>query len=108
MNSNFAKYASNPKAFTIRKWLLELMESRYTPFENLVERVGASLVTDQDLKEFGQLVASIYECGYLRAMNQCKNQLDELGIKVKVVPANQSLKSGEIGEGEQDATKPPD
>lgn len=108
MNSSFAKYASNPRAYTIRKWLLELMESRYTPFDNLVERVGASLVTDLDLKEFGQLVSAVYECGYLRAMNQCKAQLDELGIKVRVVPASQSLKSGETGEGEQETTKPPD
>lgn len=107
MNNSFMKYASNPKGFTIKKWLIELLEGRYVPFDDLVERLGASLVTDKDLEGFGQLVNTIYECGYLRAMNQCKKQLDEMGVKVRVVSATQSLKSGEVGDGEQDTKKPP-
>lgn len=102
------KYASNPKGFTLKRWLIELLEARYTPFDDLVERLGAALVTDRDLQGFGQLIMTVYECGYLRAMNQCKKQLDEMGVKVKIVAADQSLKSGEIVDGEQETKKPPD
>lgn len=108
MNNAFMKYASNPKGFTIRRWLLDLLENRYAPFDNIVERIGSSLVTEQDLKEFGGLVTAIYERGYLRAMEQTKKQLDEMGVKVRIVSADQSLKSGDMGEGEQDIKKPPD
>ena len=108
MNNAFMKYASNPKGFAIKKWLIGLLETRYTPFDDLAERLGASLITDKDLREFGELINTIYECGYLRAMEQCKLQLDEMGVKVKVVRADQSLISGELGEGEQETTTPPD
>jgi hypothetical protein len=107
MNQNFMKYASNPKGFTIKKWLAELLENKYTPFDDLIERIGMSLVTDNDLQSFGKLVTTIYESGYLRAMNQCKKNLDDMGIKVKVVPADQSLKSGEMVEGEHETRNPP-
>ena len=108
MNDSWMKYASNPKGFTVKKWLSSLLESRYAPFDNIAERIGMSLVTDQDLKEFGQLLSTIYECGYLRAMQQTKKQLDEMGIKVRIVNNPQSLKSGDTGEGEQETKKPED
>ena len=83
--NNFLKYASNPKAFTVKKWLHQILENKYHNYESLAERVSTSLVTDKDLEEFGKLLADLYEAGFLKAMNQYKEQMDNLGIKVKIM-----------------------
>ncbi len=102
MNGNWLKYASNPRAFTIRKWLGELIGIKCEDYRDLTDRLGPALVTDKDVQEFGNMLSSIYEAGYLKAMLKMKDQLDEMGVHVKVVRA-QSEKSGEIVEGEQES-----
>ena len=59
-------------------------------FENIIERIGASLVTDGDSKAFFKLVADLYEMGYLKSVNDHREQLVKLGFIATVVPENKS------------------
>jgi len=85
-DSNFLKYMSNPRSFTLKKWLIELLQEKYTPHDVIVERVSTSLTTDQDLTDFGQLITQIYESGYRKAVGDYRSQMEDLGVKVTVGP----------------------
>jgi hypothetical protein len=80
------KYMANPKAYTIKKWLSELLKEKYPPHDNIAERVSTAIVTDKDLDDFGKLITTIFEVAYLKAVYDHKEQLDKLGVKVEIVP----------------------
>lgn len=76
---------NNPKAFTLKKWFLELLKERYTKHDPIIERVALSLSTDSDLKDFGALIAEVFEAGYFKAVNDYKDQAEKAGMKIRVI-----------------------
>lgn len=82
--SSFVQYMANPRAFTLKKWFYELLKEKYPQYEVIIERVGISMVTDHDLEEFGKLVMDVFTTGYLKAVNDYKDQAEKLGFKIKV------------------------
>lgn len=86
--SNFVSYMSNPKAFTLKKWFIELLQENYHPFDTIIERIATSLTTDQDLKEFGELITQIYEKAYRKAVDDYRSEIEKLGIKINVIPGH--------------------
>ena len=87
-HSNFLKYASNPKAFTLKRWMLELLGNKYPEYNDIVERISSALATEKDLKDFGSLVTQIYETAYYKAVSDYKEQAEKMGMKIKVVPSS--------------------
>ena len=83
--NNFLNYASNPKAFTVKRWLYQILENKYHKYESIAERISTSLVTERYLEEFGKLIIDLYEKGFLNATGQYKEQLEGLGIKTKII-----------------------
>lgn len=75
----------NPRGQALKKWMFEMLRERFVKHEMLLERLGHSMVTNQDLEAFGKLAVDLYEVGYLKCMNDYKKKLDELGIKVSIV-----------------------
>ncbi len=92
MNDDFSNYVANPRAFAVKRWLSEFLKDRYHKHEDLAERISISLVTQEDLTNFGKLLTDLFELGYLKAVNDYKDQLKKHGITVKIVP--DQLKSG--------------
>lgn len=86
--SNFIRYMSNPRSFTLKKWFAELLKEDYIQHDTVIERVAMSLTTEQDLKEFGKLITQIYEKGYRKAVEDYRQQAEQLGIKITVVPGS--------------------
>lgn len=84
--SNLMRYMSNPRAFTLKKWFYELLHINYATHDSIIERVSTSLVTEKDLDEFGKLIGQVYETGYRKAVDDCRKQFEDMGLKVQVVP----------------------
>jgi len=84
--SNFVSYMSNPRAFTLKKWFIELLQEDYPPFDTIVERISTSLTTDKDLKDFGKLITQIYEKAYRKAVEDYRSEVERLGVKINVTP----------------------
>lgn len=93
VQGSYMKYMANPKGFTMKKWFAELLKDKYPPFEAIIERVSAALVTDKDLQEFGKIITTVFEAGYFKAVNDYKGQCEKLGIKVSVVAEEPSPKN---------------
>lgn len=75
---------SNSKINHIKKVMFELIKERYSKNESIIERVGASLATEKDIKDFLILITDIYELGYLRSVNDHKEQLEKIGLVANV------------------------
>ena len=88
--SNFVRYMSNPRSFTLKKWFIELLDKEYVPHDDVIERIAAALTTDQDMKAFGKLITSVFGKGYRKAVDDYRGQVEKLGIKVNVGPSDPS------------------
>lgn len=68
----------------LQKHMYELLQERYYNNANIVARIGHYLVTEQDLKEFSNLLGDIYEKAYAKALEDYRVQLESAGVKVAV------------------------
>ena|SRR3990172_8076565 len=93
-NNAYSQYIKNPKAYTIRRWLNQLLKEHYPPHDQITERVASALVTDKDVEDFGKLLGTTYQCGYSKAFNDYKKHAEKLGITLKL-STDQEVKSGE-------------
>ena len=88
--NNFSQYLANPRSFTMRKWLYDLLGLDYASHDAIVERVAASLTTQRDLEDFGKLIGQVFEKGYRKAVEDYGKEAAKLGLKVMVVPPQSS------------------
>ncbi len=72
-------------SYQVKKVMFDLIPERYQKNESIIERLGAVLVTESDVKSFFKLIADVYESGYLKSVNDNKEQLKKLGLNVRVV-----------------------
>lgn len=81
---SYLNYIQNPKAFVLKKWTHQILEGHYIPKQGFIERLGMAL-SEEDLHEFGKLMTSVYEKGYLQAVKSTREQFEKLGYKIEVV-----------------------
>jgi hypothetical protein len=84
MSNGWMNFMSNPQAHFIKKTMFELLRDRYTKHEQIVERVSHSLVTEKDTREFMQMMVDIYEIGFMKAVEEQREKLAQLGYGVKI------------------------
>jgi len=90
-----SEYMQNPKGFAIRKWLSDLLQQEYPKHDPLIERIAASLVTQKDLEDFSKLIGTIYSAGFMKAFNDYKSQLKDLGLNIEITVEDPNQKSSE-------------
>lgn len=91
--SNIRNYAANPRSFTLKKWFHELLKEKYIPHDHIVDRVAPSLVTEKDMEDFGKLIVEVYEKGYLKAVEDYREQFEKMGVKINIVAERPTPKS---------------
>lgn len=78
-----------PYSYVIKKYLLDLLKERYSPNDLTVSRIAHNISNTQDAHAFVKLIVDAYECGYLKAVNDYRQELRKLGYDVTIVPENQ-------------------
>ena len=71
-------------AMAVRKYLSEILKDRYVKNQDIVERIVSVVITQRDLQEFGRLIADIYEVGFLKAVDDYRHVLGDMGREVKI------------------------
>lgn len=82
---NWMDYFGNFQSNYIKKTMFELMKERYHQNEMIIERIAASLTTENDIKGFFKMVTDIYEMGYLKSVGDHQEQLKKLGLIANIV-----------------------
>jgi len=77
---------ANPQTFAIKKYMAEILKDKYPTHEVIIERIAVILATARDYEAFGKLIGDLYETAYLKAVNDHKDALAKVGLKVSVVP----------------------
>jgi len=76
----------NPQAAAVKKYMFDILQERYRRNERYIERMAAAALTKEDYDGIGSLAADLYEAGFMRAVDQYKDQLAKIGMKVNIVP----------------------
>ena len=74
----------NPYVYTLKKYIFEMLQENYPKYEEVLTRCTTTLTTKQDVEQFAQLAAQLYEAGFKRCLEEHKQKLAELGISFSV------------------------
>lgn len=82
-------YFSNVRGHYIKKSLFDVLNERYAQNEPIIDRLGVTLMTEKDVKDFLKLVGDIYELAYMKAVDDHKEQLQKAGFVARIVSPNE-------------------
>lgn len=91
----------NPQSITIKRYLFEILKEKYTKNEKFIDRLASNISTKEDYEGLSMLIADIFETGFLRAVDQYKEQLTKLGVRVDIVPEQKPINSKRIFDQEK-------
>jgi len=79
-------FLQNPQSIAIKKYLFDILKERYNKNEKFIERLSSQTLTKEDYENLGILIADIFELGFLRAVDQYREQLLKMGVKINIIP----------------------
>lgn len=79
-------FMGNPHSAALKKYLFEILKDRYWKNEKYIERLAASTMVQDDYDGLGSLIVDVFELGFLRAVDQYKDQMAKMGLRVQIVP----------------------
>ena len=82
---NIMQMMGEQKVIALKKMMHQFLAERYSKNDQIIERIGHALQTKGDLEEFVKLCVDCFEMGYTRSINDHREQLEKLGIKVNIV-----------------------
>jgi hypothetical protein len=85
MNNQWAQMMQNPRGIALKKFMSQVMGAKAGIYDDLITRLGSSIVTDNDLKVFGEMMNDILGIGYRKAVDDYREQLNKLGIEVSLL-----------------------
>lgn len=71
--------------YVAKKYVFDILQDRYAQNEATVTRLTHYLATEQEVRDFVKLVVDSYERGYMKAVDDYRGKLRQLGYDVKVV-----------------------
>lgn len=74
----------NPKGLAMKRYMATILGQKYLEYEDLINRSTFYLVTDKDMALFGKMISDIYELGYMKAVDDYREQLQKIGVKVNI------------------------
>lgn len=83
--NEMSRYMANPRTYTLKRWLAEILKDKYPKHDGIIERVGTSIVTEKDMQDFGSMITEVYELAYRKAVSDYREEFEKLGVKVSVV-----------------------
>lgn len=78
-------FNQNPQAVAIKRYLFDLLKERYEKNQRYIDRLAVGTLTREDYESLGKLLADVYESGFVRAVEQYKEQMSKLGLRVNIV-----------------------
>lgn len=88
--ANWMDYFHNPRGHYLKKTMFEVLKERYAQNEQIIERMGVTLLTESDLNAFVKMIGDVYELAYMKAVNDHREQLQKAGLVARIVPSEKS------------------
>jgi len=85
MNQDMMNMLAGQQTHALKKYIFDMIPEKYHEHDEILTRSTANLVTQKDIEEFAKFVAVVFESGYLKAAEQYKENMENLGYKLDVV-----------------------
>lgn len=82
-------YFANARGHYVKKALFDVLNERYSQNEQIIDRLGVTLMTESDIKGFMKLIGDVYELAYMKAVDDHKEQLQKAGLVARIVSPNE-------------------
>ena len=84
MSENWLQMLSNPQAHVIKQWMSEVLKDKFHKHSEITERLSKTLITQGDVQAFIELMADLYQTGFIKALKEYEGELKKIGYKVKL------------------------
>lgn len=64
--------------------MFSVLQEKYGESEPIIDRLGLSLVTEDDIRGFFKMIVNVYETGYMKAVEDHKEQLKQMGLEARI------------------------
>lgn len=81
----------SPVQFYVLKYLNELLAERYVLHDDMLQRLTHNMPKGE-AEKFVKMAVDIFEIGYKKAVNDYKKAVEPYGIRINIVPEDQSSK----------------
>lgn len=85
MNPSWVQMMSNPQGYVIKQYMAGILKDKMSNNLEILERLGSTLITHNDMQAFGKLVSDVYQAGYMKAIKDHEAALAKLNVKVTLV-----------------------
>ena len=85
MSNNWSQFMQNPKGTVLKKFMSQVMGNKVNPYDEVLVRLSTVLITDNDIKVFGEMINDVLVIGYRKAVEDYQTQLNAMGIEVSLI-----------------------
>jgi hypothetical protein len=75
---------SNPFKTAVLTFAQQLLGTRYPKYHEIIVRASTAFATLEDAQTFCKLLIDTYDLAYMRAVDDCKKQVEGHGLKIVV------------------------
>jgi hypothetical protein len=87
---NWSQLMQNPRGMVLKRFMLQILGNKVGEYDELLTRISTTVITDGDLKSFGDMINAVLAVGYRKAVDDYKDQLSKLGIGVNLISQQNS------------------
>jgi len=85
MSNNWSQFMQNPKGAVLKKFMSQVLGNKVNPYDEVITRLSTVLITDNDIKVFGEMINDVMVLGYRKAVEDYQTQLNKMGIEVSLI-----------------------
>ena len=85
MSNNWSQFMQNPKGVVLKKFMSQVLGNKVNPYDEVITRLSTVLITDNDIKVFGEMINDVMVLGYRKAVEDYQTQLNKMGIEVSLI-----------------------
>lgn len=74
----------NPYTTAFKKYMNQFLGSHFEQHKDTIERISSIIITEQDFKNAMQMIACVYESGFMKAAEDYRVHFDKMGIKLEI------------------------
>lgn len=82
--TSLADMMQNPRGIALKRFMATVLGQKYLDYDDLLQRSTCYLVTEKDIALFSKMISDIYELGYMKAVDDYKDQLQKHGYKINI------------------------
>ena len=94
MSGNWNQMMQNPRVMMLKKFMTQVLPGKLTVYDDILTRVASSLITDNDFRIFAEMINEILQLGYVKAIEDYREQLQKFNIDINLLMPHQQNSVG--------------